>query len=598
MALSFAFGGSEGTTYDDLKRRQSIAQALWARGGQGTPKTAMEGLNSAAQSITGALLAKKLGRQIKGEQDKFGLLFNGALGGFGGQPMEAPMQPQSAMDRAYPVGQTGAPQSNTETVGGKAYDMGTPNDMGAFIRDGLVKRGLPEHVADGFVMNFKDESGLNPGINEQNPIVPGSRGGFGLAQWTGPRRKALEAFAAQRGVPVDDPNMQMDFLVQELQGPEARAAQRIMASQDAGSAAQAIVNDFLRPAEQHRAARAAKYGQSGGMSTPMLLSMASDPRASDAQRGVLQMLLQQQMQANDPLRQMQMQKMQAEIDGIGKMTPYQQAQVDMAQQRLNQPPEPTADQRNYQFYARQAQEAGQTPLSFNDWNLQSRKAGATTVNVGGDTGPQSQIGTIPQGYAAVPDPTSPAGYRMAAIPGGPEDSTKKDEQQANNRETSTSIITTAAQRARQAAEQRMVGGLAGSVAAWNPSSLNAEVYRQVEVMTANAKIENLNAMRAASPTGGALGSVTDKESAILADKSGALDPASPNFLRDLADYERTLLRIVHGNDAGDRIFEATRNQGGPDFSTMSKADIGQVDIGSLNDAQMDALEARMKELGL
>ena len=38
-----------------------------------------------------------------------------------------------------------------------------------------------EHVADGFVMNFKDESGLNPGINEQNPIVPGSRGGFGLA---------------------------------------------------------------------------------------------------------------------------------------------------------------------------------------------------------------------------------------------------------------------------------------------------------------------------------------------------------------------------------------------------------------------------------
>ena len=117
-------------------------------------------------------------------------------------------------------------------------------------------------------------------------------------------------------------------------------------------------------------------------------------------------------------------------------------------------------------------------------------------------------------------------------------------------------------------------------------------------MTANAKIENLNAMRAASPTGGALGSVTEKESAMLADKSGALDPASPNFLRDLADYERTLLRIVHGNDEGDRIFEATRDKGGPDFSTMSKADIGQVDIGSLNDAQMDALEARMKELGL
>ncbi len=48
-----------------------------------------------------------------------------------------------------------------------------------------------------FVMNFKDESGLDPGINEANPIVPGSRGGYGLYQLTGPRRKAYEAFAQQ-----------------------------------------------------------------------------------------------------------------------------------------------------------------------------------------------------------------------------------------------------------------------------------------------------------------------------------------------------------------------------------------------------------------
>lgn len=93
------------------------------------------------------------------------------------------------------------------------------------IRTGLIQRGIPEPVADGFLMNFKDESGLNPSINEAKPLVPGSRGGFGLAQWTGPRRVALEQFAHQSGRPVDDVNTQLDFLVSELKGPEAAAAQ-------------------------------------------------------------------------------------------------------------------------------------------------------------------------------------------------------------------------------------------------------------------------------------------------------------------------------------------------------------------------------------
>lgn len=62
-----------------------------------------------------------------------------------------------------------------------------------YIVSELVERGLPQHIATGFALNFQDESGLNPGINEANPIVEGSRGGFGLAQWTGPRRRALEA---------------------------------------------------------------------------------------------------------------------------------------------------------------------------------------------------------------------------------------------------------------------------------------------------------------------------------------------------------------------------------------------------------------------
>jgi len=71
---------------------------------------------------------------------------------------------------------------------------------------------------------MKVESRLDPGINEINPLVKGSRGGYGLLQWTGPRRRQFEAFAQQRGVNPSDWNTQLDFLSYELGTTESRAA--------------------------------------------------------------------------------------------------------------------------------------------------------------------------------------------------------------------------------------------------------------------------------------------------------------------------------------------------------------------------------------
>jgi hypothetical protein len=126
------------------------------------------------------------------------------------------------------------------------------------------------------VANFKDESGLNPGINEANPIVPGSRGGFGLYQLTGPRRKAYEAYAAEKGVDPANTDAQLDFLMTELQGPEKAAAQKILSAPDTGTAAQAIVSNFLRPAPEHRERRSAAYAAlSGG---PVEVAQAAPQR--------------------------------------------------------------------------------------------------------------------------------------------------------------------------------------------------------------------------------------------------------------------------------------------------------------------------------
>jgi hypothetical protein len=124
---------------------------------------------------------------------------------------------------------------------------------------GLVQRGMPLHVAQGFVTNFKDESGLNPGINEIAPIVPGSRGGYGLYQLTGPRRRQYEAWAAENGFDLADPNAQLDFLMLELDTTERAAWEKIKNTSTPGEAAAAIVNSFLRPAEAHRAKRERAY---------------------------------------------------------------------------------------------------------------------------------------------------------------------------------------------------------------------------------------------------------------------------------------------------------------------------------------------------
>lgn len=159
------------------------------------------------------------------------------------------------MQQGIPVGEV---TSDADRVSSSA-GVGGLSERAEYIKAGLVDRGLPEHVAQGFLMNFQDESGLDPGINEKNPTVPGSRGGFGLYQVTGPRRKAYEAFAQQKGTSLANLDTTMDFMVHELQTTEKPAYDRIMKAKTAGEAGAFIVNDFLRPAEKHRRARAARY---------------------------------------------------------------------------------------------------------------------------------------------------------------------------------------------------------------------------------------------------------------------------------------------------------------------------------------------------
>ena len=297
----------EGTTPDMLRAKRERLAALMPRYGQA--KYVGEGIgqlfSGIAQGRQNRAMDAYEGDQRKAAADMFNN--RGPLSVLGMQPA-GPNQ-DIADEAMTAIGQGGGLDAAT-------------------IRAGLIERGLPEHIADGFVMNFQDESGLNPGINERAPIVPGSRGGFGLAQWTGPRRRALEAFAQQRGLPVSDANLQMDFLMTELQGPESKAWQAISAAPDAGQAGAAIVNNFLRPAEQHRASREARYtgGQptmsaqgrapSGGADVSYLMQLASNPWLTQEQRAVINAELQQAQRQADPSYQMGLEMQRLQLDAL------------------------------------------------------------------------------------------------------------------------------------------------------------------------------------------------------------------------------------------------------------------------------------------
>lgn len=349
---------------DQLARKRELLAAMMPK--FGNARYVGQGIGQLATGIAMGRARRQMDKIEGANRDKITDMFNGLFTG-GGQPSVS-AQSGGIVSAPLPVD----PNSPQGIAGDAMAALGKSPDQ--VIRAGLLQRGLPEHVADGFIMNFRDESGLDPAINEKSPMVPGSRGGYGLAQWTGPRRVALENFAASSGRQVSDPNVQLDFLMTELQGPEAKAAQSIMGAPDASTAAQAIARDFLRPAQANLDRRLAEYGgtppsvaQAGGnMDIKTLAEIAASPYASAGQRAVAGALLQQQMQAMDPAYALDLELKRKQVADYGKPKPVT----------------PTDDMREYEYALSQGYQG-----TFQDFMLEMRKAGAAnqSVTVGGES---------------------------------------------------------------------------------------------------------------------------------------------------------------------------------------------------------------------
>lgn len=586
--MSFLFGGNTGMTYEEMMAKRKLAEGL-VGGLNNAPRNVGEGWSAIGAALASRIAGNKANKAEtagrEGASSVFADLFQRQLGG--GQGAQGSMA--GGLSNTFAA----TPRSEGQQVANDAMGaIGKPARGGN--RDAFIEQMMPHAIRVAqqtgldprlVIAQAAQETGWGksaPGNNYFGIKSHGKGGGNTFATNEVVNGQTVRINDSFRGYGdmgdsadgyasflQENPRYNGMLSAQDLEGQLAELGRSGYATDPNYAASVGSIAQSISLPE----------GYQQGVD-PALIEAMGNPYMSEQQRSALGMILQQRIAASapqDPMQQIEYEKAQLELE---RMRNPQGIEGKAVGDALVNPitgeviyqgaakADPTTSQRDYSFYAQQEAEQGRQPLSFNEWDLQSRKAGATTVNNNLGENP-SMIGTIPQGYTAIADPNEPSGYRMVAISGGPEDQSAQAAVAASNQAIASDTITTAASRARDAATSRQLTGPLGAIAAYNPASQNAEVYRQVDVLKSNAKIGNLQAMRDASPTGGALGAVTEKELQMLADKSGALNPASPNFLRDLDDYERTMLRIVHGYEAGDQVFSATRKDPPPNPSAAN-----------------------------
>ena len=591
MLQPFVWGeGGQALTPEQVAARRKLAEAARGRMGDTSPVAHWsQGATRVVDALGGVLnerradKAEAAGLASADDYIASNPVLASLIGG------GSPMSPMSAPVAGPVAGPNQGIANDTMAAIGQPARAPASADA-AMIRQGLVARGLPEHVADGFVLNMQDESGLNPGINEIAPLVPGSRGGFGLYQLTGPRRVAYEQFAQQRGVDPADVDAQLDFLVAELQGPESAAAREILSTQDTGSAAAAIVNKFLRPSEEHRASREARYLGGGGMSASgqpvpitggggdvvgALASAMSNPWVAQKYGPVIEALMDQQMRRGDaqfeqqlsqadPMRQLEMQRAQLELDQMRNPT---QEPIEVGGVLL--------DPSTYQpIFDSRTPEAGAMPLRTPEeraaWGIPPEdtrpyavKPGGIPQVVGGasteitlDMNGQPRpelLGT--QGLVAIPDASVPQGFRVEPAPGSP--LAVEREQAAikaaeGDRQSGIKMGTTLENINLNINEIENGGlpvtGLVGSVLGGMPGTPQADFKNRTTQINTRAALDEVQNMRDNSPTGGAVGQLTDseREAIGLAATSLANSSSGPEYLRAAKRFREVMLDTAYG----------------------------------------------------
>lgn len=175
-----------------------------------------------------------------------------------------------------------------------------------------------------------------------------------------------------------------------------------------------------------------------------------------------------------------------------------------------------------------------------------------TEAAGGNLAPDTML---------VPDPANPGQFKQEIIPGSKTDLAAKDEQKADANKKAhgliaAGIVSINTKRALEILDNNpmpnvTVAGM-GALAANLPIPTDAKSLRNaIQAVKSNVTIETLTAMRQASPTGAAVGNVSDYEDQIMQTSMGTLDQYGQ--AQDLADNLRRVNSTIHLIVDGDQI---------------------------------------------
>ena len=116
-------------------------------------------------------------------------------------------------------------------------------DFGAEVDTAAAVFGNAGHESNGF-----------RSLQEKKPLVKGSRGGYGIMQWTGPRRRLYEAYCARNHLDPGAMGTNYAFLYVELKGEEGsngRLIDVMNALPTLEAKTKVFMERFLRPGIPH-----------------------------------------------------------------------------------------------------------------------------------------------------------------------------------------------------------------------------------------------------------------------------------------------------------------------------------------------------------
>ncbi len=149
-------------------------------------------------------------------------------------------------------------------------------DSGQEVMQKLIARGLSPVQAAALAGHMAQESGYNP--NAYNP----KEGAFGGVQWRLDRRDNLNKFASDRGAKPGDMDTQLDFILHEMAGPEAKAGSAFLAGKDLPTV-HAALKRYIRYGDNSDAARLGEANRLlGGGAAQSVMGMSAAPPAAPA----------------------------------------------------------------------------------------------------------------------------------------------------------------------------------------------------------------------------------------------------------------------------------------------------------------------------